>query len=132
MNQRDIQAFDNGFVDGQKDMANKKEPIQDSENYNEAYLLGYHIGQSGKYTLSEPRSLNEKLKVIYNKAIKIVEDNDISWENTYDLIFSAEVSQAVFTLIKLEWYDPDTSYKEDVEAFMSAFKKECQDLGIID
>lgn len=59
---------------------------------------------------------SEKLR-IYERAKRIVESNEIDWDDKYDLIFSEEISQK----FNFDYYDPDTSYKEDVEAFISAF-----------
>jgi hypothetical protein len=50
------------------------------------------------------------------EAHKIV-DSDLSWKAKYDLIFSDDISMKV----KLDYYDPDTSYEEDVYAWMTAF-----------
>lgn len=54
-------------------------------------------------------------KKIYERAIKIM-DSDLEWEKKYDMIFSEEISRK----FQLNYYDPDTSYREDVMAFMYA------------
>jgi hypothetical protein len=46
-------------------------------------------------------------------------------EEKYDLIFSKNVSRQVFSLCRemgnsLDYYDPDTTYEEDVSAFVNA------------
>jgi hypothetical protein len=56
----------------------------------------------------------KKLKK-YNKAKKIV-NSKLSWEAKYDLIFSDKISKK----FNLNYYGPDTSYEEDVMAFMKA------------
>ena len=43
-----------------------------------------------------------------------------SWELKYDMIFNDRVSGKVFELISMDYYDPDTSYQEDVQAFYNA------------
>jgi hypothetical protein len=54
------------------------------------------------------------------------EDNDpVSWEKAYNAIFSDRVSKRVYELLRrigssMDYYDPDTSYEEDVRAFASA------------
>ena len=58
----------------------------------------------------------QELIKIYNKA-KIIVASTLSWEAKYDLIFSEEISRKV----RFDWCDPDTSYQEDVEAFMKGF-----------
>jgi hypothetical protein len=57
---------------------------------------------------------NESIK-IYNKALKIF-NSELDWKDKYDLIFSEDISLK----FNFEWYDPDTSYEEDITAFMSA------------
>lgn len=61
------------------------------------------------------------------KAIAIY-DSSASWETKYDLIFSPEVSGAIATTIHLSWYDPDTSYQEDVTAYISAVKVKSEEI----
>lgn len=55
---------------------------------------------------------------IYNQAKKIF-DSDINWNLKYDLIFSTDISRKVAG--RFDWYDPDTSYEEDVTYYMNAF-----------
>jgi hypothetical protein len=57
-----------------------------------------------------------ELKEVYREA-KEIYDSSILWEAKYDLIFSERISKKV----SFSWYDPDTSYEEDVTAFMNAF-----------
>jgi hypothetical protein len=53
-------------------------------------------------------------------------ESDASWEVKYQLIFSPEISRKVHRLISLDYYNPDTSYQEDVTAWWDAF---CDALG---
>lgn len=55
---------------------------------------------------------------IYQRAKKIVA-SDLEWEDKYDMIFSDEVSKKV----RFDYYNPDTSYQEDVEAFVYGFEE---------
>lgn len=59
----------------------------------------------------------KKIKA-YEKAKKII-NSDLDWEAKYDLIFSDEISRK----FNLDYYDPDTSYREDVMAFMDALEE---------
>ena len=57
-------------------------------------------------------------------AIETVFGTDIDWETKFDLIFE-EHSQAVVPLLNrlgltIEWCDPDTTYQEDVTAYVQA------------
>jgi hypothetical protein len=57
-----------------------------------------------------------ELQKVYKDAKEIFESS-ISWEAKYDLIFSDNISKKV----SFCWYDPDTSYEEDVTYFMEGF-----------
>ncbi len=69
------------------------------------------------------KSLHEQANKIYN--------SDLSWEDKYDFIFSENISMKVFDNINLEYYDPDTSYEEDVRAFMDAFNSKMEAINKI-
>lgn len=73
-----------------------------------------------------------------DEALRIKESN-VSWETKYALIFSYNVAGEIRkTHIDFEWYDPDTSYQEDVVAFVNAvteraneFKKLLTDTAVV-
>lgn len=55
--------------------------------------------------------------------IQRIYNSDLSWEAKFDLIFSSEGSQKFCKLARhFDWYDPDTTYEEDVSAFFYAAK----------
>lgn len=59
------------------------------------------------------------------RANRIIAAENLSWEEKYDLIFCKELSIKCFEIAKslgekIDYYDPDTSYQEDAEAFISA------------
>ena len=64
------------------------------------------------------------LKTSLNEAY-IDSNNDLKsdvWENLYNRVFSDEVSTIIFRLFPdFNYHDPDTSYYEDVVAFINAF-----------
>ena len=61
-----------------------------------------------------------ELYEIYFKAKTIVE-SDMCWEAKYDLIFSEEICRRFHKLTPgLNYYDPDTTYEEDVMAWYNA------------
>jgi hypothetical protein len=60
----------------------------------------------------------DELSRVYREANSIYESK-LSDEAKYDLIFSKKISQKV----PFSWYDPDTSYEEDVRYFMNAFRE---------
>lgn len=63
-----------------------------------------------------------KLQHLTDEAIRIYE-SELPWETKYDLIFSDEISGAIFNIVDLDYYDPDASYEEDVRAFVMALKE---------
>lgn len=65
--------------------------------------------------------IEDKVLKLNEKANKIYQDEFLTWEEKYDRIFSEKISRKVFSLIRLDYYDPDTSYEEDVRAFIDAF-----------
>lgn len=52
-------------------------------------------------------------------ALAIEYDTEKAWEDVYNIIFSERVSQVANQYF--DWYDPDTTYKDDVLAFHNAF-----------
>lgn len=76
----------------------------------------------------------KKLKKIHSLANRIYEDSSLSDEEKYSLIFSEKISRFVFNFfekikMKLDYYDPDTSYKEDVKAFLDALNDKMEHLN---
>lgn len=68
---------------------------------------------------------------LHKRATNIVESSALSWEQKYELIFNKSMSREVFSWFKgvgleLNYYDPDTSYEEDVRAFMFAFDEKVE------
>ena len=57
-----------------------------------------------------------------------IADSDASDETKYELIFSDELSRSLAKIFSLDYYDPDTSYGEDVAAYVSALRAKCSDL----
>jgi hypothetical protein len=55
-------------------------------------------------------------------------DSNLSWETKYDLIFSASISQKMHSILRLDYYDPDTTYEEDVRAFCRAAAEKAAEL----
>ena len=64
------------------------------------------------------------IKDIKNQAWR----EEATWEEVYDKIFSEEISQQIFEEFPdFHYSDPDTSYQEDVCAFVDAF---CEYAGV--
>jgi len=79
---------------------------------------------------------NDKVKLVLiadfkhqvERANRIFVADDLSWEEKYDLIFCPDLSTKCFELAKkigekLDYYNPDASYEEDVTAFISAARE---------
>ena len=79
--------------------------------------MGYCVSQS-EY---------EELQNFYEKLTKWEEEaalGELSWEDLYDIVFSKKVSKRIYKILpNFRWYDPDTTYQEDVVAFISQFKE---------
>jgi hypothetical protein len=76
----------------------------------------------------------EDLKQIFeliNKA-EMIYNSTADWEIKYDLIFSEDtkiwkkIRDAGFSF---DWYDPDTTYEEDVTAYIYALRKFRESFG---
>lgn len=66
---------------------------------------------------------------VYDNAYNFTEDE---WENVYDIIFGDKVCDVVVDAIpNFDWFDPDTTYKEDVLAFIQAFLDTAKDITYI-
>lgn len=57
-----------------------------------------------------------------------VAESDAIAETKYDLIFSEDLSRALEQIFHLDYYDPDMSYEDDVEAYVSALRDKCVEL----
>ncbi len=68
-----------------------------------------------------------KFLSIYNEA-KAIWDSGAEWSLIYDMIFCEEIAKKLNRLFDIEYYDPDTSYEEDVNAFMRAVKAKAEEL----
>lgn len=68
------------------------------------------------------------LQQIHNYANLVWSNPHLTPDKKYDRIFSEHVSQRVFREIHLDYCDPDTTYEEDVDAFMRAFNAKMREL----
>lgn len=75
-----------------------------------------------------------KLRQILGVAEDIVRAEEFTWENRYDLIFSNQIARQVSNLfhaspIVFDYYDPDSSYEDDVTAFVDALEDHIEKLA---
>lgn len=85
-------------------------------NHIDFFLDGYIKGSQ------MIESDEQNLLVILNKVDSIYQ-SEADWEYKYDRIFgmSKEISSLLKSLnLTLEYYDPDTTYEEDVRAYVNA------------
>lgn len=77
-------------------------------------------------------SLDRALEIanhVYDNAYNFTEDE---WGNIYDIIFGDKVCGVVVDAIpNFDWFDPDTTYKEDVLAFIPDFLEVAKDITYI-
>lgn len=80
-------------------------------------------GEGGEMRIGNTVYLRSVLSHIKN----IYEHSDTKWEDKYDTIFrlGRGLNEAGFGV---EWYDPDTSYQEDVQAYVQALRDKYGDI----
>ena len=62
-------------------------------------------------------------------ADSICWSNSIGWKTKYNFIFSKEMSKQIEeTGISFDYYNPDTSYEEDVTAYVIAITEKADEL----
>lgn len=75
-------------------------------------------------------------KSIYNarqflrlaEMLKVIVDTPVSWETKFKLIFPDLRDELEITGIKIEWYNPDCGYDDDVLAFADAVEEKAKEL----
>ncbi len=81
-----------------------------------------------------PEEANKQEKILHLiKELNIVNDSKLSDSDKYSLIFSDLGSTEFFKQIKdnylsFDYYDPDTTYAEDVQAFIDAVNSRAKDI----
>lgn len=68
------------------------------------------------------------LKDVARQNSRYDEDSGV-WAQLYDVVFSENVSKKIFKRFKFDYYDPDTSYREDVCAFIDAFNEYAESIS---
>lgn len=99
------------------------------QNYiTDAIKAGFHFAKGSEKETDGDDGVSEVsadnlylINKILGKADLIFNAKDLSWEEKYDLILSDKISMRVNHLF--DYYDPDTTYEEDVCAFMNGFRE---------
>jgi hypothetical protein len=107
--------------DPSKWLEKQLENLNGSDEPSFAGIAPLRGGDSEKMDLVKLNNILIFVNEIYN--------SDIDWEEKYDLIFTKSVSLYVIREISLDYYDPDTSYEEDVKAFVNAFNEKMAELN---
>lgn len=75
-------------------------------------------------------SAYERIMCIYNAACEY--SGDDTWCDAFNAIFGGGYCQIVHECIpNFSWYDPDTSYQEDISAFVWALEELMKDIKVI-
>ena len=84
------------------------------------------------------KRLNSNLQALVSNtcSASVIEDISDHWETTYDLVFSDALSKPIYQALRelnqrLDYYDPDSSYEDDVLAFASAVEDKVQQLQVV-
>ena len=54
-----------------------------------------------------------------------IAESEVPAKTKYKLIFSKDLSQSLGQLFPLDYYDPDTSYEDDIQAYVTALHEQC-------
>lgn len=89
-------------------------------------LSDYKAGKGSKMD-DDITQARLRLKEIVVELREVLDDEDIDWEEKYDLVFDTnkEVVRPLLetAVLRLDYYDPDTTYKEDARAYVSALEE---------
>lgn len=86
-------------------------------------------------TVIELFEINTFIQTTIRVANETAPNDCDSWKLAYDLVFSKNCSQRAYALLKdlninFDYYDPDASYEDDVEAFARALNNLCEEVAV--
>ena len=70
----------------------------------------------------------QKFVALAKDATRIA-NSAATWEEKYDIVFSEHLSREANSLFSFDYYDPDTSYEEDVMAYVRALQEKADSLS---
>ena len=118
--------------------ARRERGVSFDDSYNEQMLrLALASMADQKFPPGPPmaqvdqhRSMLDKIARYLGLADQVfqIAESAASGETKYQLIFSEDLSQALGQIFRLDFYDPDTSYEEDVGAYVLALREKCSEL----
>lgn len=104
------------------EMVNTDDDLLNSEVDNEGQIViytGLYLRDGKIYDKPEPNEL-EVISGLIAQAESIFKSN-LDWETKYNQIFGMKIIRKILDAGYLfEYYDPDTTYREDVTAYMQA------------
>ena len=59
------------------------------------------------------------------EEVFMVAKSEVPAKTKYELIFSDELCRSLDQLFPLDYYDPDTSYEDDIAAYVTALHEKC-------
>lgn len=72
---------------------------------------------------------NEKEFIRLARAAQTICESEATWKTKFSLVFSEYLSGELQDLsVDFDWYDPDTTYEEDVLAFCRAINEKADEL----
>lgn len=78
-----------------------------------------------------PTSNGIRKFITLSKEADTIALSDLDWELKYNLIFSDDISREMYNLdLVPEYYDPDSSYEDDVLAFVRAVTERAKQLEL--
>lgn len=81
---------------------------------------------NSKIRTESPQKIAEWLQWL----VKCAYNNKISWHDTYNIVFSDDVSKVIFERFDdFDYYDPDADYSDDVCAFVNSFVEYANDMN---
>ena len=81
----------------------------------------------------EIREAAIELRKIHTMAAVITRCDEFDWREKFDLVFSSRIGGRACRIAwvidrKLDWHDPDSSYEDDVQAFVRALEEYIESL----
>lgn len=75
--------------------------------------------------------IQARVNEAYSKVV-LFTDSEEGWEALFHFVFSDRISHKICEILpNFDWFDPDTTYQEDVCAFINAFDREMDELIVV-
>ena len=76
--------------------------------------------------------INKKIQKIFDaiEQAEAIVDSNASWETKFNIVFAMGIHRDIREIEPdFDWYDPDTSYQEDVSSYVLALREWRRDMG---